>query len=103
MSRHYRFSQKDFSAIRSLVYEKAGISLSTSKDAMVYSRLSRRLRALSITTFSEYLSYLTDNEAEMQRFIDALTTNKTAFFREEHHFSFLRQWMGLAIYYPAQG
>ncbi|MFC3093399.1 chemotaxis protein CheR [Alteromonas sediminis] len=93
MSRPYSFNRRDFKAIQSLVYERAGIALSASKDAMVYSRLSRRLRVLSLSTFGEYIEYLSDNDHEMQLFIDALTTNKTAFFREEHHFSFLKDWL----------
>jgi len=81
----------DFDRIRKLIYQRAGISLHEGKQAMVYSRLSRRLRETGHSGFAAYLSQLeslsgTAAEAEWQEFINCLTTNLTAFFREEHHF-----------------
>ena len=81
----------DFDRIRKLIYQRAGISLHEGKQAMVYSRLSRRLRETGHRGFADYLSQLESlsgaaAEAEWQEFINCLTTNLTAFFREEHHF-----------------
>jgi chemotaxis protein methyltransferase CheR len=81
----------DFDRVRTLIYQRAGISLHAGKQAMVYSRLSRRLRETGQTSFAAYLSALEHgrgaaSEAEWQEFINCLTTNLTAFFREEHHF-----------------
>jgi chemotaxis protein methyltransferase CheR len=81
----------DFERIRKLIYQRAGISLHAGKQAMVYSRLSRRLRETRHVTFSDYLAWLEGAsgraaESEWQEFVNCLTTNLTAFFREEHHF-----------------
>jgi chemotaxis protein methyltransferase CheR len=81
----------DFERIRKLIYQRAGISLHAGKQAMVYSRLSRRLRETRFASFSDYLGWLEaasgpEGEAEWQEFVNCLTTNLTAFFREEHHF-----------------
>ena len=81
----------DFDRIRKLIYQRAGISLHEGKQAMVYSRLSRRLRDIGHGSFAEYLSALEslrgpEGDAEWQEFVNCLTTNLTAFFREEHHF-----------------
>jgi chemotaxis protein methyltransferase CheR len=65
-----------------------GLELGEGKRQMVYSRLSRRLRALGLTSFSDYLDLLDSpaGAAEAVNFANALTTNLTAFFREAHHF-----------------
>ena len=79
----------DFERIRKLIYEHAGISLHAGKQAMVYSRLARRLRETRIASFTDYLHWLEKGGApagEWQAFVNCLTTNLTAFFREEHHF-----------------
>lgn len=88
--REFTFTQNDFGFIRELVAEKTGISLSEAKSHMVYSRLTRRLRNLNIPTFSQYLKLLKDDQNdELVHFVNALTTNLTAFFRENHHFEYL--------------
>jgi chemotaxis protein methyltransferase CheR len=81
----------DFERIRKLIYRRAGINLNAGKQAMVYSRLARRLRDSGHGSFADYLSWLEQGsgaaaEAEWQEFVNCLTTNLTAFFREEHHF-----------------
>ncbi len=81
----------DFERVRQLIYQRAGISLHAGKHAMVYSRLSRRLRETGHASFAAYLQWLEQRsgaagEAEWQEFVNCLTTNLTAFFREEHHF-----------------
>jgi len=76
--------------VRKMIYDHAGISLNDSKQELVYSRLSRRLRATGISTFSEYLKLLEQNdEQEWEAFANSLTTNLTSFFREHHHFPLL--------------
>ena len=90
--REFNFTQKDFKFIRDLVAEQTGISLSEAKSHMVYSRLSRRLRSLNIASFAQYCDYLNNGASdELVHFVNALTTNLTAFFRENHHFEFLAQ------------
>jgi chemotaxis protein methyltransferase CheR len=89
----FLLTDHDFSKIRTLIHQRAGIALSTQKRQMVYSRLARRLRELQLTEFSAYLSFLESdaNGAEWQQFTNALTTNLTAFFREAHHFPVLAE------------
>jgi chemotaxis protein methyltransferase CheR len=87
----FELSNADFERVRQLIYQRAGISLHTGKQAMVYSRLSRRLRETNHRSFADYLQWLERSsgaqaEAEWQEFVNCLTTNLTAFFREEHHF-----------------
>ncbi len=89
-------SAADFERIRSLIHQRAGISLHAGKQAMVYSRLSRRLRETGHPSFASYLQTLQREdgaaaEAEWQEFVNCLTTNLTSFFREEHHFHELVQ------------
>ena len=88
--REFEFSRDDFEHIRDLVGDRTGIVLSDHKIDMVYGRLSRRLRQLGIQKFAEYLSRLRDDEHELVEFTNALTTNLTSFFREPHHFDYLR-------------
>lgn len=91
-TREYAFTQADFDRIRKLIYKHAGISLSTGKQNMVYSRLARRLRANGFSNFHEYLNFLErGNPEEWEAFTNALTTNLTAFFREQHHFPILEK------------
>lgn len=90
-AREFVFTRDDFVRIKSLIYRHAGISLSDAKTDMVYSRIGRRLRALDILSFKQYLDTLekNNNSEEWQAFTNALTTNLTSFFREEHHFPIL--------------
>jgi chemotaxis protein methyltransferase CheR len=89
--REYAFSDTDFNRLRSLVSEHTGISLSDAKRDLVYGRLSKRLRAHGLTSFSAYAEFLSENLGdELQEFTNAITTNLTSFFREAHHFDYLR-------------
>jgi chemotaxis protein methyltransferase CheR len=83
----------DFRFIVKIVHDRAGIALTTKKRAMVYARLSRRVRELGMTSFADYRKRLEDggNEEEMGSLVNALTTNYTKFFREEHHFSHMTE------------
>jgi chemotaxis protein methyltransferase CheR len=86
-------SDRELHKISQLIYRRAGIVLSQQKRDMVFNRLSRRLRELSLTSFSEYIAILeTQPESpEWQLFINSLTTNLTSFFREAYHFPVLAQ------------
>lgn len=87
--RDFNFTDQDFNRIRKMIHEHAGIALSDAKRDLVYSRLARRLRANSLKAFSQYLNFLENNEPEWEAFVNSLTTNLTAFFRENHHFPLL--------------
>lgn len=88
--REFVFTDKDFERVRQLIYDHAGISLNSSKQDMVYSRLARRLRATGINNFRDYLALLESNDVvEWEAFVNSLTTNLTSFFREPHHFPLL--------------
>ncbi|MDO9053570.1 MAG: CheR family methyltransferase [Gallionella sp.] len=90
--REFHFTTQDFQRVRKLIYEHAGISLNDSKQELVYSRLSRRLRATGVQTFEEYLKLLERNDVrEWEAFANSLTTNLTSFFREQHHFPLLAE------------
>jgi chemotaxis protein methyltransferase CheR len=79
-----------FHRIRQLVREHTGIALSDAKRQLVYGRLARRLRALKLATFGEYIELLERGVAtELEEFTNAITTNLTSFFREPHHFEYL--------------
>jgi len=91
--RDIAFGNDDFERIRRLIYQRAGISLNDSKRQMAYSRLSRRVRATGTLSFSAYLDRLErEGGDEWQEFINALTTNLTSFFREQHHFPVLHDF-----------
>lgn len=89
--RDYSYTQADFKRVCALIRQRAGISLAAGKADMVYSRLVRRLRALHLTSFVDYLDRLErEGGEEWEHFTNALTTNLTAFFREPHHFDILK-------------
>ncbi len=90
--KEYLFTQAEFEHIRTLLYQHSGIKLNDSKKDMVYSRLGRRLRATGMKSFQEYLELVEQDEGdEWEAFINSLTTNLTAFFREPHHFPLLKE------------
>lgn len=90
----FQFTQRDFSRVRSMILERAGIALAPHKQSMVYSRLAKRVRSLGFHSFREYLDHLDAGEcAEWESFTNALTTNLTSFFREPHHFEILSHYM----------
>jgi chemotaxis protein methyltransferase CheR len=83
-------SDADFKEISEIAYKYTGIVLGPHKKDMVYGRLARRLRDVRLRSVSEYLNLIRDERnAEVSRFINAITTNLTSFFRENHHFEFL--------------
>ena len=91
-TREFVFGNEDFEALRKLVKEITGINLSDQKRELVYGRLARRLRALHLRTFAEYRDLLaSDGGREIAELCNAITTNLTSFFRESHHFDYLRE------------
>lgn len=85
-------SGDDFHAITSFIEKKYGIQLPDTKRTLVQSRLARRLSALNLDTITEYRRFLDSpaGEEEQEKLLSALTTNVTHFFREMHHFDYIR-------------
>ncbi|MBG4834131.1 chemotaxis protein CheR [Pseudomonas aeruginosa] len=88
-NQEFHYTREDFQQVRERLYRLTGISLAESKAQLVYSRLSRRLRLLRLGSFAEYFTHLDREPGAQQLFVNALTTNLTAFFRERHHFPLL--------------
>ena len=88
-SREFAFNAQHFRLISDRIYKFSGIRLPEGKSEMVYARLARRLRSLGIASFDDYVRFLELEPAEWEHCTNALTTNVTAFYREEHHFAIL--------------
>jgi chemotaxis protein methyltransferase CheR len=89
-----RLTPSHFEKLSKIVYTHCGINLEPCKKIMLESRLNKRLRALQLNSFAEYLDLINSKEGmenELVHMIDVVTTNKTDFFREPHHFDFLRE------------
>ncbi len=84
------YSARDFAAVRELVYESSANVLPPNKSTLVYSRLAPLVRTSGLGTFSLYIDKLKKDAAERHKAVCALTTNHTAFFREDHHFDHFR-------------
>ena len=86
-------SDEEFDYFRAIAHREAGISIADFKRNMVFRRVSKRVRILGLKSIPEYRRYLDGGhwDSERQPLINALTTNKTSFFREEHHFRYLEQ------------
>ena len=87
----FALSDREFGRVKTRVYAEAGISLSDAKRTLVVSRLAKLVRALRLPSFDAYLDFLErqGSAADAQEFVNALTTNLTRFWREEHHFEHL--------------
>jgi chemotaxis protein methyltransferase CheR len=91
--RSFTITDREFELFRDIIFRQTGIFMSERKKNLVVARLSRRLRALNLGTFTEYYRYLTegpDSPSELVNLVNRVTTNKTDFFREKHHFDFLK-------------
>ena len=89
--REFQYTENDFKVVKNLVADQTGIHLTDAKKDLVYGRLSKRIRKLGLSSFLEYIEYVKhDHEEELINFINAITTNLTSFFRENHHFDYLR-------------
>jgi chemotaxis protein methyltransferase CheR len=83
-------TEEEFDALRALIHRQTGIHLNDSKKALLYGRLSRRIRELGLRSFTDYLRSIRDDAAEREQMIDRVTTNETHFFRESTHFTYLQ-------------
>lgn len=88
----FELTENEFARLAALVYAKCGLNLHQGKLHLMRARLGKRLRATGCRNFSEYFEYLieTDDGKELTEMVNAMTTNKTGFFREASHFRFLR-------------
>lgn len=85
-------SAEEFDYLRRLIYDYAGIVIADNKRSMVQGRISRRMRELGVRDVGEYIAYVRSApEIERDGLASVLTTNVTAFFREPHHFEYLRR------------
>jgi chemotaxis protein methyltransferase CheR len=87
-------TDKEFQLFREIIYRETGINMSDKKRKLIVARLSKRLRALNLSSFTDYYRYLNespDADNEIVNLINRVTTNKTDFFRERQHFDFLLQ------------
>lgn len=82
-------SDRDFRRFQTIIYRTAGIHLSHNKRAMLAARLSKRLRALKLEHYGEYLDRVEASGEEMAEMLDCVATNETRFFREQKQFDFL--------------
>jgi len=91
-SGEYPLTRRDLSEIAAMIYADAGISLNESKASLVYSRLSKHIRALGLAGFRDYCQLVSSpaGSAARREMLSHLTTNFTRFFRENHHFDHLR-------------
>ena len=81
-----------FATFKNFIESNLGIKIPPSKKIMLESRLSKRLRALNMSSYEEYCEYVFSEEGfarEVQQLIDVVTTNETDFFRENKHFEIL--------------
>ncbi len=86
---------REFRYLQKMMAEASGIRMSEGKRPLVAGRLMRRLRALGLRDYAQYLDLLRTPEQQVERrlVVDLLTTNETYFFREPQHFRFLAQWL----------
>jgi chemotaxis protein methyltransferase CheR len=78
--------EREFIALSEMVHRETGILLPDTKRELVRSRLGKRLRAHGISHFPDYFQLIENDPSERAAALDALTTNHTSFFRENHHF-----------------
>lgn len=91
--REFPYTRKDFEYLRSIANQRTGIVVKDDKFDMFYARLSRRVRSLGLRSFAEYCDYVRSEDSgdEVLELVNAITTNLTAFFRENHHFEHLKK------------
>lgn len=84
---------REFEIIRRMVYDQTGINLSKLKKIMVQSRLMKRLKQINCPTFGQYIKIIRLNPRERSVMFNLITTNVTHFFRESHHFDFIKRFL----------
>ena len=82
-----------FKKFQTLIKEESGIHLSDAKKNLLTSRLAKRLRHYGMDSYDEYYRLVNEDDFELRMMIDIITTNETSFFRESHHFDFLREFL----------
>ncbi|RMF93557.1 MAG: protein-glutamate O-methyltransferase CheR [Nitrospinota bacterium] len=97
-------TKRQFQQISEQVYRLCGIYLPAGKEGLVKSRLMKRLRALRLQSFDQYLHYIEQDRSgqELVAMVEVLTTNKTSFFREAQHFDYLRRYVFPTMRHPSQ-
>lgn len=101
MTFDFEITDKEYNQINRIVEEAAGIKLGANKKELVKNRLRKRLSALSLTSFGDYLKYLKEGDdagQELGKMVTLISTNVTYFFREEEHFHFLKDRVLPEIY-----
>lgn len=103
--REFEFTDADFALIAKMVNKNTGIVLADHKRSMVYGRLARRLRELKMNSFKEYCNFVENDKSEQElvNFVNAITTNLTGFFRENHHFEHLKDFLQEKLKKPPLG
>ena len=89
-STEIKLSDKEFELFKKFIHKISGIQMKPEKKVLVESRLAKRLRYYQFRTYRDYYEYLQTDDVEQQMFIDIITTNETSFFREPHHFEYLK-------------
>lgn len=85
-----RLSEGNFQHIKTLLYNSAGIYIPDHKQQMVFNRIVKRIQEIGLTSFDHYITYVDRHDDEIMNLINALTTNVTHFYRENHHYDHLR-------------
>ncbi len=104
VEREFVFTADDFDFLREIVNRRTGIVVTNEKEDMFYSRLARRVRKLGLVDFKQYCELIKNDGAgvEITHLVNAITTNLTSFFREEHHFQYLAQTIFPGLVKPAR-
>lgn len=91
LAREFEYTDSDYYRLSELAHKYAGINFMEAKRELVYGRLQKRVRSHNMKSFKQYCDYLEADQSsdEMRHFINAITTNVTSFFRENHHFEYL--------------
>lgn len=83
--------EADFRKIVAIAASEAGLAIPEAKKSLVQSRVARRIRALGLQNCGDYLKALDSDNSETQNLISVLTTNVSNFYREQHHFDYVRE------------
>ena len=84
-----QISKEEFELFKKYIYDNTGIRLADHKATLLKTRLNKRLRELNLNSFKEYYEYLGNNQQEYTKFVNAISTNVTSFFREARQWEFL--------------
>ena len=81
-----------FEKFKTLIYDNLGIHITESKREMVQAKVGKLMRKNNILNYDDYYDFLliNKNNSHWAEFIDEITIHKTNFFREDHHFEFIR-------------